>query len=272
MPDARPSPDATVHRRSVADGIPSPLVAQNIYDDEAFFDAYSRLSRSTQGLAGAPEWPTLRRLIGSVDGARVVDLGCGYGWFCRWACDAGASSVVGIDLAERMLARAASWPNRTGDEDRIHYERQDLDGLELHAASCDLVHSSLTMHYLVDLGHALTTIRDALVGGGRLVFSAEHPLFTAPTSPAFVSSPDGRSVWPLDRYLDEGPRTTDWLAPGVVKQHRTIATYVSALVGAGFTLTDLVEWGPDPDQIAATPTWAVERDRPPFLLIGARRA
>jgi len=76
----------------------------------------------------------------------------------------------------------------------------------------------------------------------------------------------------VDRYLDEGPRTTDWLATVVVKQHRTIGTYVTGLLRAGFALTDLVEWGPDAEQIAAEPTWSVERDRPPFLLVAARRA
>lgn len=249
-------------------------MAQNIYDDDTFFDAYGQLPRSVHGLDGAPEWPTLRALVGDVTGRRVIDLGCGYGWFCRWAADAGASSVTGIDLSERMLATARSW-DRTGAADPgrndIAYARQDLDQLDLAPGSYDLASNSLTMHYLVDLDRFLATVHGALVPGGRFVFSAEHPLFTAPSHPGFVTSPHGRSVWPVDRYLDEGPRTTDWLAPGVVKQHRTIGTYVTGLLTAGFTLTDLVEWGPDAEQIAAEPTWSVERDRPPFLLVAARR-
>jgi len=86
-----------------------------------------------------------------------------------------------------------------------------------------------------------------------------------------VTDAAGRVSWPLDQYLLEGPRATDWLAPGVVKQHRTIATYVSHLLRAGFELTELVEWGPSAEQIAKVPEWAVERDRPPFLLISAQR-
>lgn len=244
-------------------------MAQNIYDDEAFFDGYARLPRSVDGLDAAPEWPTLRVLIGDVAGPRVVDLGCGYGWFCRWVADAGAASVLGIDLSERMLARATAWP---ATPDAIRYERQDLDRLELPASTFDLAYSSLTLHYLVDLDRFLATVHRSLVPGGRFVLSAEHPLYTAPTAPGFVEGPDRREVWPLDRYLDEGPRTTDWLAPGVVKQHRTVATYVNALLTAGFTLTRIVEWGPDLDQVAAEPSWAVERDRPPFLLMAVVRA
>jgi len=58
----------------------------------------------------------------------------------------------------------------------------------------------------------------------------------------------------VDQYLLEGPRTTDWLAPGVVKQHRTIGTHVSHLLRAGFELTELIEWGPSADQIAKYPS------------------
>ncbi len=38
-------------------------MAQNIYDDPAFFEAYSKLRRSVDGLAGAAEWPALMALL-----------------------------------------------------------------------------------------------------------------------------------------------------------------------------------------------------------------
>lgn len=64
---------------------------------------------------------------------------------------------------------------------------------------------------------------------------------------------------------------TDWLAPGVVKQHRTIASYVRLLHAAGFRIVALDERGPSAAQIAQHPEWASEVHRPPFLLIAARR-
>ena len=60
-------------------------MAQNIYDRPEFFDGYNRLERSVAGLAGAAEWPALRALLPDLEGLRVLDLGCGFGWFCRWA-------------------------------------------------------------------------------------------------------------------------------------------------------------------------------------------
>ena len=82
-------------------------MSQNIYDEPGFFEGYAQLPRSLHGLAGAPEWPALQAMLPTLAGKRVLDLGCGYGWFCRAARELGAADVVGIDLSAKMLARAA---------------------------------------------------------------------------------------------------------------------------------------------------------------------
>lgn len=241
------------------------VVAQNLYDDPSFFENYSRLPRSIHGLAGAPEWPAIKAALPRLAGLRVVDLGCGYGWFCRWAAEVGAQTVLGIDVSQRMLDRALSEPN----DARVRYRRADLEELVLPPASFDLAYSSLTLHYLEHLDHLMSTVRSSLVRGGRFVFTVEHPLYTAPSHPSWRSEGD-QVVWPLDHYLDEGPRITDWMGPGVVKQHRTIGTYVHLLLDHGFEVRHLEEWGPSAEEVQAVPEWAVERHRPPFLIVGAR--
>jgi SAM-dependent methyltransferase len=243
-------------------------MTQNIYDDEAFFAGYSRLERSAEGLEGAAEWPTMRALLPELGGLNVLDLGCGYGWFCRWAREQGATQVLGVDVSAKMLERAAAM---TGDP-AIAYRRADLETIDLPAGAFELVYSSLAFHYIEKLEALIARIHRALSPGGRLVFSVEHPLFTSPSAPEWVEQADGRKVWPLDGYLKEGPRSTDWLAKGVIKQHRTIGSYVMLLLRAGFTITHLEEWGPSEAQIAARPEWALERDRPLFLLVAARRS
>jgi len=242
-------------------------VAQNIYDNDEFFTAYCGLRRSIEGLDGAPEWPYLRAMLPPMSGQRVVDLGCGFGWFCRWAAEAGAASVLGIDLSEKMLERAEA---NTHDA-RVSYQRADLDVLGLPAASFDVAYSSLALHYLVDLTRFLATVANSLVPGGAFVFSIEHPIYTAPLNPRFVDDDAGGVFWTLDHYMVEGSRTTDWLAPGVVKQHRTITTYIRSLQTAGFALEHFHEWVPTPQEIEQFPDWATDLDRPQFLLMSARR-
>ena len=76
---------------------------ENKYDDPIFFEKYSQMSRSKQGLQGAGEWETLKELLPDFRGKKVLDLGCGYGWHCIYAMEQGADSVVGIDISQRML-------------------------------------------------------------------------------------------------------------------------------------------------------------------------
>jgi SAM-dependent methyltransferase len=240
-------------------------MTQNIYDNDEFFAGYSRLPRSVAGLDGAPEWPALQALLPDLRGRKVLDLGCGFGWFCRWARESGAAHVLGIDVSEKMLTRAGA----TTPDTAITYTRADMERLALSPAAFDLVYSSLALHYVVNLAGLLSQIRRSLVQGGSLVFSVEHPIYTAPADPNWLVDADGRKVWPVDRYLDEGPRSTDWLAKGVIKQHRTLATYVDLLLRSGFALSHLKEWGPTEEQIASRPALADERQRPPFLLVAA---
>jgi SAM-dependent methyltransferase len=242
-------------------------MTQNIYDDDAFFAGYSRLARSVEGLDGAPEWPALRALLPDPKGLRILDLGCGFGWFCRWVREQGAARVLGIDVSEKMLARGRAMT----PDDAIAYQRADLETLEVPAGAFDLVYSSLAFHYIAGLDALMAQIHRALVRGGRLVFSVEHPIYTAPVQPGWSCDAAGRKTWPVDSYLEEGSRSTDWLAKGVIKQHRTVATYIGMLLRSGFTLTHVEEWGPSDAQIAAQPILADERQRPPFLLIAAQR-
>jgi ubiquinone/menaquinone biosynthesis C-methylase UbiE len=241
-------------------------MTQNIYDNAEFFRRYAELPRSKLGLDGAPEWPALRAMLPEMRALRVVDLGCGFGWFCRWAREAGAAHVQGIDVSDKMLKRAKADTRGAG----VSYLKADLDALQLPAASFDVAYSSLALHYVVNLDRLIATVHRCLVAGGKFVFSVEHPIYTAPSYAQWIPGASG-NVWPLDRYLKEGARTTDWLANGVVKQHRTLAAYVNALIAAGFTIARLEEWGPTAEQIAAHPEWVNDRERPPFLLISAHR-
>jgi SAM-dependent methyltransferase len=242
-------------------------MTQNIYDDAGFFAAYSQLGRSVEGLDGAAEWPALQALLPALRGRTVLDLGCGFGWFCRWARLQGAAQVLGVDVSERMLARGRAMTQ----DPAIAYVRADLESLALAPAALDLAYSSLALHYVRDLDRLLAEVHRALAPGGRLVVSVEHPIYTAPRAPGWSVDAAGRKTWPVDSYQDEGPRSTDWLAKGVIKHHRTMGTYVTLLLRLGFTIAHLEEWGPTPAQIAARPALAEERERPMFLLIAAQR-
>lgn len=242
-------------------------MAQNIYDTRQFFEGYSQLPRSVHGLDGAPEWPSIRALLPDLGDRRIVDLGCGFGWFARWAMEHGSIDVLGLDLSANMIARAKAETINPG----VKYAIADLETLELPEASFDFAYSSLTFHYIENFDRLVQMVYRALVPGSHFVFTIEHPIYMAPAHPGWVFGEDGRKTWPIDGYAIEGPRTTDWLASGVVKQHRTIGTTINSLIGAGFGIRHVEEWHPTAKQIADNPARLDEMQRPMMLLVAVQR-
>ena len=241
---------------------------QNKYDDPEFFARYSTLARSTGGLGAAGEWAVLRAMLPPLTGKRVLDLGCGFGWHCRYAREMGAAAVVGVDLSERMLARAAGLT----DDRQITYVRAAIEDAEFPMASFDVAFSSLALHYVHDFAAVCRNVARMLVSGGSFVFSVEHPVFTARAEQAWWTDAEGRRLhWPVDHYGEEGERRSNWLAPDVVKYHRTLATTINAVVGAGLVLDRLEEPGPPPEMVARDPAARDEARRPMFLLIAAQK-
>lgn len=254
------------------------MPTQNIYDTPAFFSAYASLPRQVDGLSSAPEWPALRRLLPpDLRRKAVLDLGCGFGWYSRWFTSssseggAGAASARGVDISERMLARAREMTPAGNGNSTVTFDRADLEEIQLPTGAYDLVFSALALHYVSDLRRLLGQVHASLRPGGALVFSVEHPLLTAPPSgkQGFVEDAEGTRYWPLDAYHDEGERVSSWLGSTVRKQHRTTATYVNLLLEAGFEITGFEDWHPERMEEFLESVCGRNWIRTSFLLLGA---
>lgn len=242
-------------------------MAQNVYDNPEFFAGYSQLPRQVHGLDGAPEWPAVRALLPSLAGKRVVDLGCGFGWFARWARGQGAASVLALDLSERMIAGAKALT----DDAAITFDIADLEQVALPEAAFDLAYSALAFHYIADFDRLVRAIHGALTPASDFVFTIEHPIYMAAGQPRWWTDEDGLKTWPVNRYAIEGERRTDWFMKGVIKYHRTMATTLNCLIAAGFSIRSIVEFAPTAEQVAQAPQLAEELERPMMLLVAAQR-
>ncbi|PLT43931.1 Ubiquinone/menaquinone biosynthesis methyltransferase UBIE [Paenibacillus pasadenensis] len=239
---------------------------ENKYDDPEFFDRYSRMPRSQGGLDAAGEWPALRAMLPPLDGKRVLDLGCGYGWHARYAREQGAASVLAIDLSEKMLERA----RELTDDPAIDFRRGAIEDIAFLPGEFDVVLSSLAFHYVGDFAAAAVKVHDALADGGSFVFSVEHPIFTALPAQDWQYGTNGEKLhWPVDRYHDQGLRSARFLGSDVIKYHRTVSTYLNALLAAGFSIRQLSELAPTAEMLERNPAWAEEARRPMFFLIAA---
>ena len=243
---------------------------ENIYDNPSFFEKYSQMARSREGLSGAGEWETLRTVLPPVENKRVLDLGCGYGWHCIWAVEHGAESALGVDISARMLEVARG--KIAGDaqlSERIAYRQGAIESLEFPEDSFDLVLSSLSLHYVADYPAVVEKVRRWLKPGGQFVFTVEHPVFTAEGSQDWVLDAAGNiDHFPVDNYYYEGPRTAHFLGETMTKYHRTVTTYLETLLDCGFTLRHVKEPMP-PESMRGLPGMADEMRRPMMLIVAA---
>lgn len=241
---------------------------ENKYDDERFFEQYSQMSRSVMGLGGAGEWYALRGLLPDMQGKRMLDLGCGYGWHCKYAAEHGAAAVVGIDLSEKMIQKAREINN----DSRIDYRVAAVEDFDYTARRFDVVLSSLTFHYISSFDRICRDVASCLDRGGEFIFSVEHPVFTAQGRQQWCTNALGEiEHWPVDNYFIEGLRCSNFLGEEVNKYHRTLTTYIGALTGNGFEITSLVEPQPDPQMLETIAGMRDELRRPMMLIIAARK-
>ena len=86
-----------------------------------------------------------------------------------------------------------------------------------------------------DWERALAACAGALRPGGTLVFAVEHPCFETAERRELTTDP--RLV--LRDYLTERPMAR----PVATDFHRTLSTYLNAVMAAGLRITDIVEPG-----------------------------
>ncbi|RNB89890.1 class I SAM-dependent methyltransferase [Brevibacillus fluminis] len=240
---------------------------QNKYDDVQFFAAYQQMPRSLKGLEAAGEWHVLQSLLPDLRDKRVLDLGCGYGWHCRYAREHHARSVVGVDLSENMLQKA----RELTDDSAITYIRIPIEDIVFLPEEFDVVISSLAFHYIESFADICRKVHRYLPPGGDFIFSVEHPIFTSRQEQSWHMDEAGNRLhWPVDHYQAEGIRQTAFLTDNVVKYHRTISTYFNDLIEAGFAVQAVKEPLP-PEEWMSDPLMADEARRPMFLIVSARK-
>jgi SAM-dependent methyltransferase len=181
------------------------------------------------------------QLLGAVAGRRVLEIGCGSAPCARWLRRAGAA-VVALDLSAGMLARAAELNRSTGLD--VPLVQAEAGALPLADGSVDLVCSAFGgLPFVADVGAVFAQVARLLRPGGRFVASVNHPLRWP-----FPDSPDPEDLRVVSSYFDRSPyvETDDDGRTVYVEHHRTVGDWVRAVVGAGLTLTDLLEpeWTP----------------------------
>jgi arsenite methyltransferase len=110
----------------------------------------------------------VRAALGAAPGERILDVGCGPGFYCRelLADVARDGSVVGLDASAPMLALAA---DRCRGHGNAAFQEADATSLPVEDASFDGALCVQVLEYVPDLPAALGELYRALKPGGRVV-------------------------------------------------------------------------------------------------------
>lgn len=214
-------------------------------------------------------------LIGNVKGKRVLDAGCGYGYYSLLLAKRGAM-VTGIDVSEKMIGLAKNNACEASIECKFFVcDMQDLSMFNKN--TFDIVASSIVVGYLDRLEKAFSEVFRVLKRNGVFAFSENHPLLKG----SWEKDNEGKRLhWNIDNYFDRSVRTIEWRTQDgkVIKtssRHRTVQDYFEALTASGFAVERLVE--PEPaekaslDNLSCMEHYSRAKRIPIFILFKARK-
>ncbi|WP_116203951.1 class I SAM-dependent methyltransferase [Amycolatopsis circi] len=196
--------------------------------------------------------PVLLRLLGDVRGRRVLDAGCGNGYFSRILAGRGAE-VTGVEPAESLISFA-----REKSAEGISYLQADLAELP-ELEPFDAVVCSMVLMAIPDWKPAMRACVEAVRPGGLFVFAIVHPAFEE-----LFGTWREHGEYRRKEYLAE----YEIVGGGASDFHRPISAYLNEVAALGCRVREVVEPGLDPEVGAASGIEAYVR-MPNFLIVAA---
>jgi len=177
---------------------------------------------------------TFFRMVRPLEGKRVLDLACGFGFYTRLLKQHGAAQVLGVDISPEMIRLAHQ--QEQAEPLGITYQVGDAAALP-QLGPFDLVTAVYLLNYATSKDQMLGMCRsvyDNLVAGGHFVAYTVNPAFT-------LSKPNStkygvtvlRQTPEVDRYMCDLEFVTD---PPTPYQHPqwNQGTHEWAITEAGF--------------------------------------
>ncbi len=193
------------------------------------YDEYARTATLKRA-----ECYSILKLVGMLDGKRVMDLACGFGFYSRVLKQQGAAQVVGVDISPEMIRLACQQEQAQPlDIDYQIWDAADLPYLD----TFDLITAIYLFNYAASKAEMLAmfqNIYNNLARNGRFVAYLPNPAFTLSKPNCTPYGVTVLSEHPeTDRYACEAEFLTD--PPTAFNYYRwNQSTYEWAIRESGF--------------------------------------
>lgn len=225
--------------------------------------------------------PNLLTRLGEIKNKKILDLGCGQGFFCRILSKKHAK-VIGIDLSEKLIQIAKKYLTNN-----IQYFVANSENLSfLEENSFDFVISILSIGNIRNIEETFKEIYKILKLNGKFIFVIIHPCFRIPRQSSWEYDENSKIQYRrIQRYFSEMeiPIITH---PSKVKNqdkiqdqdyslmfHRPLQSLFKSLINNHFLISDLEEWCSNKKSIGkrAKAENRARQEIPLFLMIEAMK-
>lgn len=169
-------------------------------------------------------------------GKRILDLGCGDGYYTRLLKAHGAKQVIGVDISPDLLAEARQ-ADPQGGYKRLDFTRESFKPAELF----DVALANMVLMNLPDLNQAYEKIITLLARGGHLIEVIANPYYVTPVG-------SWKRHWlklhlQISNYFS--PPQQHFSFSGSTSKfahyHHQVSKYINVATSRGFTLKRFLE-------------------------------
>ena len=219
--------------------------------------------------------PNLMRVMAVKKGEKILDVGCGQGFFAKEFNKTGAI-VCGTDISPELIEKA-----KKSSPKLINYFVSDAGNLlNLENESFDKVTAILSIQNIENLERAFSEASRVIKHGGKFFIVINHPGFRVPKKSSWGFDEANKIQFRrVEEYMSSSTIEIN-MHPGIkdsentVSFHRSLATYFSAFKKTGFCILDIEEWVSNKKSQEGPRQKAEDKARreiPLFMLIEAQK-